>query len=92
MESEKAIHKRRCAAMIGAGVYSADSQEGIDFCVDYCPYDYCVVMEHQVTTAQVKRNKKVAFAKDLRQHKVSVADIALIMSLNPYTVRGYLKK
>ena len=36
---------RVCDAMKDAGITEPNSQEGIDFCVDQCPYDHCVLYE-----------------------------------------------
>lgn len=36
---------KRCPAMIEAGIINPGSQEGIDFCVHWCPYPKCIVME-----------------------------------------------
>ena len=89
-----------CKAMLDAGITDPESYEGILFCagsrdnsiVSRCPYDYCVVVEHQETARQLAVKEKVKLAKSLRKHGVSLDDIALILGRSMQTVRGYLKK
>ncbi len=92
MDEDRPLERRRCAAMIAEGVYDPDSKEGIDFCVYYCPYEYCVVMETGLTKPQLVTWKKVSIAKRLRAHKVTVDDIALILGVSKRNVQRYLKK
>lgn len=36
----------RCQALVDAGIVNPDSQEGIDFCIDKCPYpDKCEIFD-----------------------------------------------
>ena len=92
MDEERPIEARRCTAMIAAEVSDPNSQDGIDFCVGFCPYDYCVVVENQETVMQLKKRQRADFARKLKAHKVSVDDIALILGVNQRTVLRWLKK
>lgn len=90
------IIERRCQAMIGAGITDPVSKDGIDFCTcrntyadSGCPYDFCVVVDNPGST---RHSERIAFAKRLREHKVAVADIALILGVNVRRVKRYLKK
>ena len=92
MDEERPLEKQRCAAMVDAGVYDPESKDGIDFCVNYCPYDHCVVLEHRRTASQLRRSERACFAQKLWRHRVSVDDIALILGVSARNVRRYLKK
>ena len=92
MEKDRPIDKQRCKAMITAGIEKPDSQAGIDFCVNHCPYSYCVPLEHKQSVPQLKGKKKAEAARKLKAHKVTVDDIALILGVSARTVGRYLKK
>lgn len=92
MDENRPAEKRRCKAMIDAGVSDPENQEGIDFCINHCPYEYCVVLEFKLTEPQMKLKKRIAYAKALRNYKVSVDDIALILGMSVRNVLRYLKK
>ena len=92
MDEDRQLTKQRCAAMIDAGVYDPESKDGIDFCVNFCPYEYCVVMEHTVPIIQLKIRGRVKLARDLKKHKVSIDDIALILGKDKRTIMRYLKR
>ena len=92
MDDNRPVSKQRCKAMIDAGIYDPESKDGIDFCVNFCPYEYCVVLDYKVTACQLKRRGKANFARDLKGHGVSVDDIALILDVQLRTVMRYLKK
>ena len=91
--------KRRCQAMIDAGIEDPDSEEGCLFCAgnrqgdieSQCPYDHCVVFEGQARTSMEKAARK-GLAIRLHYHGVSVKDIALIVGKKVATVRSYLRK
>ena len=91
MDEERTINKKRCEAMADEGIYDPESKEGIDFCINFCPYDYCVAMEHSKTKAQLRKEKNVDLAKKLRKHKVSVGDIALILHSSQRNAQRWLK-
>ena len=91
--------KRRCKAMLDAGIEDPNSPEGILFCAgsrdgtipSQCPYDYCVVLEHEATVRQLNSNKLTAFIKDLKAHGISSYDIALITDRSLRTVERHLR-
>ena len=91
--------KRRCKAMIDAGIEDPESSDGIRFCAgsrdgefkSQCPYNYCVVVEYGRTSKQLAVDEEAAFVKDLQVHKVSLDDIALIIGKSLKTVRRRLK-
>ena len=91
-EDKRPLADRRCTAMIAAGIYNPNSKDGIDFCVNYCPYEYCVVVESKETVAQLKKRQRADFARQLRKHRVSVDDIALMLDVNQRTVLRWLRK
>jgi len=91
MDEDRPLSKRRCAAMIAEGIYDPESKDGIDFCVDRCPYDYCVVMEYKAA-ATATREGKADMARRLRAHRVSVDDIVLILGVAQRTVHRWLKQ
>lgn len=92
MEKDKPIDKQRCTAMIKAEIADPNSKDGIDFCVNHCPYSFCVPLEYKQTVPQLKWHKRRDLARKLRKHKVSVADIALILGVSVRAVGRYLKK
>lgn len=92
------VYKKCCKAMLDAGITNPESTDGIMFCAgdrnteSRCPYDYCVVVEHRQTAAQDKVKERIPLAKSLREHGVSVEDIALILDRKSNTVRRYLRQ
>ena len=85
------VEKLRCQAMIDAGIENPESKEGIDFCVEQCPYEAgCVLFDKAKlpTKTEIKRN----FAKRLHAHGVSDTDIRLIIHCSGRTLKGYLAK
>lgn len=89
MDDNRSVEKRRCPAMVEAGVYDPESKEGIDFCVNYCPYENCVIFENALVSKSQKRKR---IAQGLRKHGVSVDDIVLILGVSRYSVMRYLRK
>ena len=92
METDKLDSKQRCQAMIDAGIKDPMRQEGIDFCVQSCPYEYCIVLEKRTTSAQLKKIEDTETARSLRVHKVSINDIALILNIKRSKVRDYTRQ
>ena len=92
MEKDRPVDKQRCKAMIDAKIEQPDSKAGIDFCVNQCPYSYCVPLEYKQTAPQLEWHKRRDLARKLRKHKVSVGDIALILGVSTRAVGRYLKK
>jgi CRP-like cAMP-binding protein len=65
---------RICPAMLEAGILDPNSQKGIDFCTDKCPYDRCIVFEstlgirkHKVRATEANRLK----AQGLEPHEIA---------------------
>lgn len=77
--------------MIRAGIYDPESKEGIDFCLNYCPYDCCVVFEREEAKRARKAREIANFCKALRARWVSVDDIALITGKSRGQVMRYLR-
>lgn len=85
------INTERCEAMVQAGVEDADSKEGIDFCVNSCPYpNGCILFDNLHSAA--KTEGSTAFAKRLHSAGISTRDIALILKLSERTVGRYLRQ
>ena len=81
----------RCLAMIEAGIEDAESQEGIDFCVNHCPYPCCILFEtpndkYLVTKRVV--NKMLAWR--LYSIGLPIQTIADILGKSKGTVGTYL--
>ena len=92
------VTKRRCPAMIAAGIDDPDSPEGKAFCAgdrtheSQCPYLVCIVYELGRLTQVLKTNEKANLAKKFSVARVSVEDIALIMVTSKRTIQRYLKR
>lgn len=81
---------RACPAMLEAGVLDPNSQEGIDFCTDKCPYDKCIVFE---TTLNTRRCQLRAIeARALLAGGMSIKDISRRLRVSVRTVRRYLEE
>jgi len=83
--------KNRCPAMIEAGVRDPDSQEGIDFCVNECPYDKCIAFELGRGISKLRRELRKAMAKEMQVKGISVGDIALRIGVSARTIQRYLE-
>ncbi|KKL95697.1 hypothetical protein LCGC14_1851990 [marine sediment metagenome] len=84
-------HRKRCTAMVKVGITDPESQAGIEFCTDCCPYSYCVIFEGKNSTRRVRQEGKITVARKLTSHDVSVEDIALILDISLRTVYRYLR-
>ena len=85
--------RRRCEAMIAAGIEDPDSLEGKHFCTENCPYpDGCVVYEYKPGKSPAAERKvaRVARAKEMRGSGVDIAVIALELGVSLRTVERYL--
>lgn len=97
--SNLANTKRRCPALIAAGIEDPDSEEGALFCAgsrhgqiaSQCPYPCCVVYETQASNV-IRRIARIEFAKKFSGFGISIKDIALILGVTKVTVKGYLKQ
>lgn len=71
-----------------AGIMNAESQDGIDFCVDHCPYDHCVIAEPMVTIRQTVN----AEVRRMFKAGKSVQVIMEILNMSERTVRRIIAK
>ena len=67
-----------------------NSQEGIDFCTQQCPYKECVVMEGNTLT-WIKLTKEKSKARRLQKMGENKQEIAIILGKGIRTVERYLK-
>ena len=86
------LGKRLCDAMKEKGITDPNAQEGIDFCVNSCPHEYCIVMEKPGKTKQNKSAERANIARRLRKYGVSVEDISLMLRVHKDTIYRYLRK
>lgn len=73
-----------CPAMTRAKITDPNSQDGIDFCVDSCPYKRCIVVENS-------REQDTIRAKQLQKKGMSISEISTAIGKSTSTVRRYLK-
>jgi len=52
------IYYGTCKALDDAGIEKPLSQEGIDYCTEHCPYDYCLVVEDNRLQEEKQQAKK----------------------------------
>lgn len=84
------IEEMICEAMKQEGISDPESEEGIDFCVERCPYPSgCILFETSHREQKLELMKE--FSKRLYNHGVSVKDISLITGRSTRTVRRYLE-
>ena len=79
-----------CPAMERAGIKDPDSQVGMDFCVQQCPYPKCMVFEGVESTNRVKKMERVARAKELADKGYKIYEIAKELGVRPSSVKRYL--
>ena len=83
---------RICQAMLDAGITDPNSQKGIDFCVNKCPYDRCVAMEGETLTPsrieKIERNVRII---NLRQKGWTIRKIAKGLGVSYVTVQKILR-
>jgi len=82
------VHKRRCQAMIDAGIEDPESQAGIYFCTSQCPYDECIAVES--SPREIRASSNVVRARELRQAGYSTLQIAYLMNKAQRTIERYL--
>jgi len=82
-----------CKALIDAGVTNQTSKAGIDFCINSCPYPYCVVDEKgprtRVTTTRRKRKERRA--RRMFSKGKSMIEIAAVLGVGVRTIRRYVR-
>jgi len=83
--------KRRCPAMVAAGIGDPESQAGKDFCTKQCPYEKCIVFESKGGTSTLRRDERAAKAKELLSEGLYVKDIAARLGVSVRTVERYLE-
>jgi len=80
----------RCPAMIQAKVKDPNSQEGIDFCVNQCPYDVCIVFELGRGTSKLSRDLRKAVTKEMQIKGYTAVEIAEKIGVSVRTIQRYL--
>lgn len=91
---ENSITSKCCEDMIEAGITDAASKEGLDFCIDKCRYpNGCILFDSFIQVEKRKEDRRILilFAKRLHWHKVSTADIALILQVSQRQVERYIQ-
>ena len=79
--------KRRCPAMIEAGIENPDSQEGIDFCLD-CPYPDCIAFSGDGKIQSVRW----LVAKKLHNEGHNIEQIAELLNIKEQTAKQYISR
>jgi len=85
-------YQELCDAMKEASITDPESQRGIDFCIEKCPFDHCVVMEPVTSQVSIKRIENIRRAKEMHRKKMTVKAIAKELGVSIGTVFIYLKK
>lgn len=83
--------KRRCPAMIAAGIENPESQTGKDFCTGQCPYEKCIAFESRGGTSTLRRDARVAKAKELLTEGMYAKEIAARLGVSRRTAERYLE-
>ena len=78
-----------CDAMLKAHISDPNSQAGIKFCINKCPYEDCIVVDGTRTTAQ---NASKREARKLHKAGLSNEEISSIIHRSSRTVKRYLAK
>lgn len=74
-----------------AGIDSPESQRGINFCVNSCPYDHCVVAEPLMDNRTKKRLVIKKAARELRRSGMTQEEISEALSVPRSTIERYLR-
>jgi hypothetical protein len=82
----------RCSAMIEGKITDPNSQEGINFCVDECPYPHCVIAEPTVTKQEMSALEKKRRARAFQRRGFTIREISIRMGVKAATVRTYLER
>jgi len=80
--------KVRCPAMIEAGIVDPDSYDGIQFCINDCPYPDCIAFSGDLEIQKIRETE----AKRLRTHGYTVNRIAKTLEIARSTVERYLSR
>jgi len=90
MQSEFTITEV-CEAMQKNNITDPESQQGIDFCTEHCPYTFCVLAEREKLQELVHKDR-ISKSLELHNKGVSVVDIALIFDVKKETVQRWIRE
>lgn len=92
MEKDKTVDKRRCPAMIEAGIIDPNSPEGMKFCLN-CPYpNHCIVFDNDSNGKDDKgKLVRATTAKSMKDRGWSIEEIAKAMGKDVRTIKRYIK-
>jgi transposase-like protein len=83
--------KEVCEAMRKVDVTDPESQDGINFCTDHCPYNFCVLAEKEILQELVHKDR-ITKSLELHNKGVSIQDIALIFGVKKETIQGWIRE
>ncbi|GAG84881.1 unnamed protein product [marine sediment metagenome] len=83
--------RKRCQAMIDAGIEDPDSREGARFCTDKCPYDFCIVFEGAAADRQTRTREMVKKTMELLRAGYGKREIGRRLHRHPSTIKYYIK-
>lgn len=89
-----APHKRKCPAMVEAGIEDPDGQAGKDFCTRQCPYpNGCIAFESTRLNSLASRRmrQRAADARKLQKAGWPIEEIAHTLGVSKRTAQGYLE-
>jgi len=89
--TQQYYYYRICPALKKAKITDPDSQEGIDFCTEKCPYPDCIAVTG-TTLSQIRQAEEKHRAKQLQKKGMSNQEIARRIGKSARTVDRYLKK
>ena len=78
--------RKRCEAMIAAGIKDPESDNGKRFCTDKCPYEFCRVFERIDEVRDIERLEMNAKVVRLLKSGKSTKEVAKIMGCSQRTV------
>lgn len=79
-----------CQAMKDANISDPESQEGIDFCLEKCPYPECAMVSRYYKTGNIRRVRRKK-ARELQAEGLIASEIAVVMELSKRTIERYLR-
>ena len=77
-----------CPAMEKAGIKDPESQEGIDFCINDCPFPDCLITGGSSHIKKAERDERI---KQMFYNGIKVKEIAQEIGVNERTVQRALK-
>ncbi len=92
IDEDRPQNKRRCKAMVSAGINDPVSYDGIHFCTDDCPYDFCVVLESHEPGVIPQFSRKAEHARKLKALGAPTSEIATILGVRTNTIRKYFRQ